>query len=66
MINSNLQVNGNNPFEIFNYLEKGGVRIIRDNYGNPWLCLNDICAILEIKNPSDVVRRVPTPYLDTI
>lgn len=62
MINSNLQVNGNNPFEIFNYLEKGGVRIIRDNYGNPWFCLNDICLILEIKEPHRVAARVPDPY----
>ena len=67
-MNNNLpqNINGNNPFEIFNYLEKGGVRIARDNYGNPWFCLNDICVILEIKNSSDVVKRVPTPYLDTI
>lgn len=62
MINNNVQVNGGNPFEIFNYLEKGGVRIIRDNYGNPWFCLNDICLILEIKEPHRVAARVPDPY----
>ena len=59
-------MNGNNPFEIFDYLDKGGVRTIRDNYGNPWFCLNDICQILEIKNSRDVTRRVPTPYVETI
>lgn len=63
MINNNVQVNGNNPFEIFNYLEKGGVRTTIDSYGNPWFCLNDICGILEIKNPWNVVSRIPNPYL---
>ena len=52
----------NNPFEIFNYLDKGGVRTIRDNYGNPWFCLNDICVILEIKEPHRVASRIPDPY----
>ena len=63
MNNNYVQVNGNNPFEIFNYLEKGGVRIARDNCGNPWFCLNDICGILEIKNPWNVVSRIPKPHL---
>lgn len=63
MINNNVQVNGGNPFEIFNYLDKGGVRTTRDSYGNPWFCLNDICTILEIKNPWNVVSRIPNPYL---
>ncbi len=61
-MNNNVQLNGNNPFEIFNYLEKGGVRIIRDNCGNPWFSLNDICGILEIKEPHRVAARVPDPY----
>ena len=54
--------NGNNPFEIFDYLDKGGVRMVRDNYGNPWFCLNDICLILEIKEPHRVSARIPDPY----
>ena len=60
---NNLQVNGNNPFEIFDYLDKGGVRMTRDGQGEPWFCLNDICTILEIKNPWNVVSRVPNPCL---
>ena len=63
---NNLQVNGNNPFEIFDYLDKGGVRMTRDGQGEPWFCLNDICTILEIKNPWNVVSRVPNPYLHRI
>ena len=63
-MNINLQqnLNGNNPFEIFDYLDKGGVRMVRDNYGNPWFCLNDICGILEIKEPHRVASRIPDPY----
>ena len=64
-MNNNLpqNVNGNNPFEIFNYLDKGGVRVTRDTYGKPWFCLNDICVILEIKSPWNVVSRIPKPHL---
>ena len=54
--------NGNNPFEIFNYLDKGGVRTIRDNTGCPWFCLNDICGILEIKEPHRFASRIPDPH----
>lgn len=61
-MNSNLQVNNNNPFEVFDYLDKGGVRSIRDNYGKPWFCLNDICGILEIKESHRVASRIPDPY----
>ena len=56
----------NNPFEIFNYLDKGGVRMTRDNYGNPWFCLNDICGILEIANPRNLVYRIERPYVHTV
>ena len=55
-----------NPFEIFNYKNLGKVRTMYDEVGEPWFCLQDVCYILEIKNPSDVVKRIPAPCLDTI
>ena len=40
--------------------------VIKDN--EPWFMLKDICKILEINNPSDVVKRIPNKniHLDSI
>ena len=37
-----------------------------DEEQNKWFCLADVCGILGIKNPRDVAKRIPDPYLDTI
>ena len=58
-MNNNLQTNGNNPFEIFNYNNLGSVRTTVDQYGNPWFCLLDVCNILGISNNRNVVYRLP-------
>lgn len=55
-----------NPFEIFNYKNLGKVRTMYDEVGEPWFCLQDVCYILEIKNPRDVVSRLEEPCVDTI
>ena len=64
--NNNLQINGNNPFEIFNYKNLGKVRTKFDESEEPWFCLQDICYILEIKEPHRVVSRIPDPYRTTM
>ena len=33
---------------------------ITDRDGNPWFAVKDVCAILEIKNPSQAVQRFPS------
>lgn len=55
----------NDPFEIFNYKNLGKVRTRFDESGEPWFCLQDICYILEIKNPWNVASRINDPYLHT-
>lgn len=58
--NNNLPqtTNGNNPFEIFNYKNLGSVRCYIDQFGMKWFCMNDVCAILEISNPRDTLKRL--------
>ena len=51
-------VNGNNPFEIFNYKNLGSVRTILDEKSEPWFCLNDVCNILAIASPWNVASRL--------
>jgi Prophage antirepressor len=51
-------MNGNNPFEIFNYKNLGSVRTKLDEHGNPWFCLSDVCSILGIANNRNVVSRL--------
>ena len=41
----------------FNYNSQT-LRTIADESGNPWFVLADVCAVLEIKNPSDVLKRL--------
>lgn len=53
-------------FDIFSYKNLGKVRTIIDKEQNKWFCLADVCDILGIKNPWDVAKRIPDPYLDTI
>ena len=57
-MNNNLQNNGNNPFEIFDYNNLGSVRSMIDNQGNPWFCLKDVCDILGISSHRNVVNRL--------
>lgn len=45
-----------NELQIFNY-NGNEVRIIQKD-GEPWWVLKDVCGILEIKNPTDVVKRL--------
>lgn len=42
---------------IFKFKERP-VRIHRDDNGEPWFCLKDICDTLQIKNNRNVVNRV--------
>lgn len=56
-MNNYPQLNGNNPFEIFNYKNLGGVRVEMRN-GEPWFCLVDVCSVLDIVNPSKLATRL--------
>ena len=56
----------NKDFEIFNYKNLGSVRTTVDENGNPWFCLNDVCAILQISNPRNLVSRIDRPHVHTI
>lgn len=51
-MNNNLlqNINGNNPFEIFNYKNLGSVRCYIDQQGIKWFCHNDVCGILDLSN----------------
>nr|DAN62707.1 MAG TPA: hypothetical protein [Caudoviricetes sp.] len=57
-MSNNIVMNGNNPFEIFNYKNLGSVRTKLDEHGNPWFCLSDVCSILGIANNRNVVSRL--------
>ena len=45
-----------NNLQIFNF-KNNEVRTIENN-NEPWFCLKDVCGILEIKNPTDVAKRL--------
>ena len=62
----NQLLNPNGRFEIFNYQNLGKVRAQVDKQGNPWFCLNDICEILQIANPRNLVPRIDDPYVCTM
>lgn len=65
-MSNTVTLNGNNPFEIFNYKNLGSVRTRLDEHGNPWFCLSDVCDILGIKNNRDLNSRLSEPYVDLI
>ena len=58
---NNITMNGNNPFEIFNYKNLGSVRTRLDEHGNPWFSLLDVCNILGIKDSYTVADRLFDP-----
>lgn len=64
-MNNYPQLNGNNPFEIFNYKNLGGVRVEIRN-GEPWFCLKDICDILGLSNSRMILERINNPYVSSI
>ena len=52
-----LQVINDERFQIFSKENLGSVRtILVDN--EVWFCIKDVCDILEIKNPSDIPKRL--------
>ena len=63
-MNGNLNVQQNNvqsqgnQFEIFDYKNLGSVRCYVDQQGGKWFCLIDVCSILTISNPSQVLNRL--------
>ena len=57
-MSNNIAMNGNNPFEIFNYKNLGSVRTKLDEHGNPWFCLSDVCGILGITNNREMYYHV--------
>ena len=65
-MNNMINYNGEDKFEIFNFENLGSVRTSIGNGGEPLFCLKDVCDILEINNPSMVIRRIDDPYLITI
>lgn len=34
------------------------VRTVKDKYGEPWFVAKDVCKVLEIKNPTDALKRL--------
>jgi len=54
-----------NNLQIFENNEFGEIRI-KNNDGEIWFVVADICKILEIGNPSDVVRRINNRWVDKI
>lgn len=45
-----------NQIQVFNF-EQNEVRTLQVN-GTPWFVLKDVCGVLEIKNPTDVAKRL--------
>ena len=66
MNNNLINVNQENQFDIFDYKNLGRVRVVRRNDGEPLFCLNDVCAILGIKNQTDVKNRLSAEGVDLI
>ena len=62
-MNNNLQIKGNNPFEIFNYSNLGKVRTTKSPTGEVLFCLTDVCKILGYTNPYNMVNKVNSDYL---
>lgn len=60
-MNNYPQLNGNNPFRIFDYKNLGGVRIRVLEDGQPIFCLSDVCRILDIKNSRNPIKRMYDP-----
>lgn len=59
-MNDNIIKQGNSNgdiFEIFNFENLGRVQTIKKLDGSIWFCNNDVCRILEIQNPRDIVKR---------
>ena len=54
-----------NDITIFNHLGNN-IRVTTDNQGEPLFVLKDVCDALDIRNPSDVVRRLDSDDLDSI
>ena len=52
-----------NKFEIFDYNNLGSVRAYIDRNGEKWFCLVDVCNILGLGNPSQVVTRLEQPWV---
>lgn len=46
-----------NEIQIFNNIEFGQIRTV-DYNGEPWFIAKDVCKILEILNPTDVIKRL--------
>lgn len=65
-MNEMINYNGEDKFEIFNFENLGSVRTSIGRDGQPLFCLKDVCDTLELRNITDVTRRIDTPYLDTI
>lgn len=56
LVNRN-QNTGGDIFEIFNFENLGRVQTIKRIDGSIWFCNNDVCRILEIVNPRDIIKR---------
>lgn len=54
-----------NDLTVFQSDEFGEVRTTEVN-GEIWFCLTDVCRVLEIKNSTDVKKRLPQKGVDTI
>ena len=47
----------NNEIRKFDF-RGAALRTLTDEAGEPWFVAKDICAILEISNPSDALKRL--------
>ena len=64
-MNEMTNYNGEDRFEIFNFENLGSVRTSIGEGGEPLFCIKDVSDILDIGNPSMLVRRIDDPYLIT-
>lgn len=66
--NMNIIIENENDerFSIFDYNNLGRIRTVTDSLNNKYFCIRDICNILGILNPRDLLKRLKQGSVDTI
>lgn len=53
-------------FRLFNYQNLGSIRTLLDESESPWICLNDVCRILNLGSPKSVSMKIDKPWIATV
>lgn len=58
-------MNNQNNIQVFRYLDLGEIRAITIN-NEPWFVAKDVCKILDIKNPTQAVKKLDKDEYNTL